>query len=310
VGKSAIAWTDMVWNPATGCTKVSAGCKHCYAERIAGRKLPGHGFDDRSFADVRFHPERLDAPLHWRKPRRVFVDSMSDLFHEKLTDEQIDQVFAVMALCPQHTFQILTKRAERMRAYCQALRDGKRHLGDALGDLGEDRIGTRLLVAQAYGVKPGDEGKPPYSSFSNVWLGVSASTQADLKHAWQLCNTPASIRFVSLEPLLEKMDLNALELVCKTWRRGATIGRYLDWVIVGGESGPKARPCDVTWIRLIVGQCREAGVPCFVKQLGSYAILDTRYDRTISGWTRRLRSRSGSDPAEWPEDLRVQEFPR
>jgi protein gp37 len=288
MSKTSIAWTDMVWNPASGCTKVSAGCKNCYAERIAGRKLPGHDFDDRSFSNVRFHPKRLDAPLRWQKPRRVFVNSMSDLFHEKLTDEQIDQVFAVMALCPQHTFQILTKRPERMRVYCQALRDGKRFLGDALGDLGEDRIGTRLLVARAYGVKPGSDGKPPYRAFPNVWLGVSAENQATLEARWAILReTPAAVCFLSLEPLLEQVNLRRKTFDALGGPKGAP-----SWVIVGCESGPGRRNQDSyeEQARAVIEQCQAAGIPVFHKQM------------PVDG-------RVSNDPSEWPVDLVVQEWP-
>lgn len=283
-----IQWTDKVWNPVTGCTKVSAGCKNCYAERIAGRRLPAGGFVDRAFTDVRCHPERLDAPLRWRKPRRVFVNSMSDLFHEDVPAQFIGNVFNVCSRCPQHTFQVLTKRPERMR---------------------------RIIGA----VPP-----PP-----NVWLGVSVEDQATADERIPLLlQTPAAVRFVSYEPALGPVRLTSI--TDGTFGRDAlrvddnSLGwpeKHIDWVIVGGESGPGARPCDVAWVRSVVEQCRAAGVPCFVKQLGARPVgLREECDRC--NWQLRtgrhgldcpgipvLRGRKGGDPAEWPEDLRVREFP-
>ncbi len=264
---TSIEWTDETWNPVTGCTKVSAGCQHCYAETFAHRQMgPWKG---RAFEDVRCHEERLDAPLHWRNPRRVFVNSMSDLFHPDVPDAFIDRVFAVMAQCPEHTFQVLTKRPERMRVFVSRW-------------------------------DPQDLAPLP---LPNVWLGVSAEGQATLDTRWHhLRVTPAAIRFLSLEPLLEPVDFQ-------------TMYEYLDtetlvlpdWVVVGGESGPTARPCDVAWIRSIIRQCRAAGVPCFTKQLGA---------RPTGWWSNALGPRigrvkhpKGGDPAEWPEDLRVREMP-
>ena len=289
---SKIEWTDETWNPVTGCTKVSAGCKHCYAEQLFPRPYPG-----RAFTDVQLHPERLKRPCHWRKPRRVFVNSMSDLFHEAVPDEFLDRVFAVMALSPQHTFQVLTKRPERMRDYLLALQDNE--------DVGTEPWADAAVatVGDPYACHVVDDADWP---LSNVWLGVSVEDQeaADARIPL-LMETPAAVRFLSCEPLLGRIDL-------RLGPSGAPLNRWcgyycddrtcLDWVIVGGESGPQARPCDLAWIRSLINQCRRAGVSCFVKQLGKRPVMG---DVQVS-----LRDSKGGDPSEWPEDLRVREWPR
>jgi protein gp37 len=337
--KTGIEWTDATWNPVSGCSKVSPGCAHCYAETVADRFWatqyptfrvspgedgegmcgPDYSERPRRFTDVMCHTDRLDQPLRWKKPRRVFVNSMSDLFHEDVPDAFIDKVFAVMALAPQHTFQVLTKRAERMRAYCLTL--GRYHEIDRVS-----------LAAKAM--------QPDGSGFmwtlgsngwhiDNVWLGVSVENQrwADARIPL-LLQTPAAIRFISAEPLLGPMDLGNL--------RGGTFDAMtgcgdrerlttwedtprLDWVIVGGESGPGARPCRVQWVRDIVAQCRAASVPVFVKQLGAKPEGDPRPPERRDPVTGariltvmqaiEIRDRKGGDPSEWPEDLRVREYP-
>lgn len=279
---SAIAWTDATWNPVTGCTKVSEGCRNCYAERMAMRRMSPewHWHENnrpRRFTDVRCHEDRLDQPLKWRKPRRVFVCSMGDLFHPDVPDRFIDKVFAVMARCPEHVFQILTKRPERMRTFVMTW-------------------------------DPQDLAPLP---MPNVWLGTSVEdrTTADVRIP-VLLQTPAVVKFISAEPLLE--DIADNEVFSSCFYSGFTEAPQRDvvnWVIVGGESGPKARPCDLAWIRSIVQQCKAAGVPCFVKQVGS---------RPSGWWTNELgpgfnrhalTNREGADPVEWPEDLRVRQFP-
>jgi protein gp37 len=308
---TGIAWTDATWNPVRGCSRVSEGCRNCYAERIAAR-FSGPGKPFEGFAEhpaysqgtpaachrparprwtgkVALVPEKLDEPLHWRKPRRVFVNSMSDLFHESLPFEDIDLVFAAMAQAPRQTFQVLTKRPQRAREYFSK-RD------------------PHLAMTRCFrNFKDYEKPVGPWP-LPNVWLGVSAEDQGTLRErAWTLLKTPAAVRFISLEPLLGPVDLNEPELLCDAWRRGGTIGTYLDWVIVGGESGPKARPCDVAWIRRVVEQCRETKTAVFVKQLGARPTGEPwAVNRKFSPL---VNSRSGSDPAEWPEDLRVREFP-
>ena len=248
MGDTKIQWADKVWNVTTGCTKVSPGCSRCYAETVAKRFWKG-----RPFADVKFHEDRLFQPLHWRKPRRVFVNSMSDLFHEDLKSHQISDIFDVMMRAPQHTFQVLTKRAARMNEYM------KDH---------------------------------PLFARPNVWLGVSVENQTTAdKRIPILQDTPAAVRFLSVEPLLEKVDLMPWRLDC------------IDWVIVGGESGPKARPCDLRWIGSIVDECRAADVPVFVKQLGRRPEVEGEPACT---W---ISDRKGGKPDEWPYELQVREFP-
>lgn len=211
--KSAIEWTDSTWNPVTGCTKVSPGCKRCYAETFAERwrGIPGHPYE-QGF-DLRLWPGRLELPLTWKKPRTIFVNSMSDLFHEKVPLPFIHRVFDTMEKASWHRFQILTKRSERLAELAHELRWP-----------------------------------------SNVWMGVSIETAKYLWRADHLREVPAAVRFLSLEPLLG--PLPALDL------------SGIHWVIVGGESGPGARPMAPAWARQIRDQCRPEGVPFFFKQFG------------------------------------------
>ena len=256
---TGIEWTDETWNPTTGCTKVSPGCANCYAEDVAKRFWKG-----RPFEDVRFHDDRLFQPLHWRKPRRVFVNSMSDLFHEDLKTYQISDIFDVMMRAPQHTFQVLTKRPNRMRTYMR---------------------------------------EHPAFQLPNVWLGVSVENQAMADERIPiLLDTPAAVRFLSVEPLLDKVDLTAYLKGHGDFQRSP-----IDWVIVGGESGRRARPCNIGWIKRLVVQCDYYTVPCFVKQLGAKVIEE--YDhRTMFPFI--LRHSKGGDIEEWPVALRVREFPK
>lgn len=230
-----IEWTDTVWNVVTGCTKIASGCKHCYAARMANRLRGRCGYPADDPFRVTLHPDRLEQPLRWRKPRMVFVCSMGDLFHDDVPDYFIAAVFGVMAATPQHTYQVLTKRPDRMR--------------DLLSRINTD---------------------------DNVCLGTSASTQRDLDaNVPLLLSTPAAVRFVSLEPLLRPIDLvdmiDSSSATDGTALMGDGRNRGLDWVIVGGESGPRARPMHPQWVRAIRSQCVEAGVTFFFKQWGEYA---------------------------------------
>ena len=440
MGKSKIEWTDETWNPVTGCSKVSAGCKYCYAERQWPRlSAPGQPYEGRKFTGVQCHPERLEQPLHWRKPRMVFNTSMSDLFHRDVPTDFIDKVFAVMALCPQHTFQNLTKRVERQREYIgdpetpfrvqkamdciavdlemshvreewlsiprfpsyhvsnfgqiRSIANGilkpRNHNGGyrsiALrfcgktyenlihrlvlevfyrpprdneearhrnGDRTDNRIanlswGTKtdnmqdaarhgtagawmkdqarldaatveeirnrrqsgeLLadIAKHFGIDKrqvsaiarGNIYKAAQLSWPllNVWLGVSAEDQGawDERSAY-LFKTPAAVRFASFEPLLApiNIDFGAIDIALEKDGYGNTaILGGLDWVIVGGESGPKSRPMDPGWVRSIRDECQTADVPFFFKQ-GSQA-----------NW------RNFKDFYSFPADLRIREYPR
>ena len=210
---SAIEWTESTWNPLTGCSKVSLGCKNCYAERLAYR-LQAMG--NRNYAggfDVCLHDHVLEYPLKWRKPQTIFVNSMSDLFHEDVPDEFVHKVFDVMNQAHWHRFQVLTKRAERLAVMADSL-----------------------------------------TWTSNIWMGVSVENQDYTHRIDRLRTTGAAVKFLSLEPLLG--PITDLDL-------GGT-----DWVIVGGESGPKARPIERQWVVGVRDQCREARVPFFFKQWG------------------------------------------
>jgi len=255
--KTGIEWTDATWNPVTGCDKVSPGCDHCYAETLAERfrGTPGHHFE-HGF-DVQLRPNMLELPLSkkWEEPRRVFVNSMSDLFHDKVPDEYIARVFAVMALAPQHTFQILTKRHGRMRALLNS-RDFLQLVWDAWSvEDGPDE-------SESLGTDPAERWPLP-----NVWLGVSAEDQkrADLRIP-ALLDTPAAVRWISAEPLLGPLDIARFVENDDT--------KYdvpaLDWVVVGGESGPGARPMHPDWARSLRDQCMAAGVSFLFKQWGEW----------------------------------------
>lgn len=302
---SKIEWTGRTWNPIRGCGIISPGCERCYAMNIAHRySLPGMPFEGltirrkaggaRWTGEVREVPDKLDEPLSWKAPQTIFVNSMSDLFHESVSREYVAAVFGVMASCPQHTFQVLTKRAELMAALLIEVETGRvtewgPHAGTPLPDVGwlEGRAWQHFSQAipsrqkKAYRLAEAMPWPLP-----NVHLGVSVE---NLKHGLprveHLRRVPAAVRFLSVEPLLE--PLGELDL--------SGIG----WLIVGGESGPGARPMDLDWAADLVRQCKAAGVPCFVKQLGSV-------------WAKKAKAKSakGGDPNEWPEHLRVREFPK
>ena len=300
--KTGIAWTDMTWNPVTGCTKVSEGCRHCYAERVWPRLTasPGRYFG-REFADVAVHSETLEIPLRKKRPRRIFVNSMSDLFHESVPDDFIDQVFAVMVMAKQHTFQILTKRPERMKAYMDLAYDKRVHA-----------IETRML-------KKSKEYETIDLPLSNVWLGVSVENQKTLNERIPiLLSTPAAFRWVSIEPMIGPVNFRWASWH-KTYEIDPETGnesmnhldglRRLDWVVVGGESGSEARPMEEGWVRILIEQCREAAVPFFLKQLGS-SFRNPAEWKAGSPLKMGPSDRNGADPEEWAEDLRVREIPK
>jgi len=211
--RSSIEWTDMTWNPVTGCTKVSAGCKNCYAERMALRlRAMGQERYARGFS-LTLHWDLVSLPYSWSKPRRVFINSMSDLFHPEVPDEFIYAVFETMSECPAHQFQLLTKRSARLR-----------------------KMGPSL----------------PWTL--NIWAGVSVETEEVIGRLDDLREVPASVRFLSCEPLIGPLDRLNLS--------------NIDWVIVGGESGPGARPMEKPWVDSILRQCRVSNVPFFFKQWG------------------------------------------
>lgn len=255
--KTGIEWTDATWNPVTGCDKVSPGCDRCYAQTFAERWRGTRGHYFETGFDVQLRPDKLDLPLRWTKPRRIFVNSMSDLFHDRVPDEYIARVFAVMALAEQHTFQLLTKRHGRMKSLLRG-RPFQQQVWEAWSTLDTPK-GCPTLEYAEY----------PDWPLPNVWLGVSAEDQkrADLRIP-ALLDTPAAVRFVSAEPLLGPIDLHGDPLGKDSvfW-----IG-HLDWVIVGGESGPGARPMHPDWARSLRDQCVAAGVPFLFKQWGEHRI--------------------------------------
>ncbi len=343
-GQTGIPYADAVWDPTRGCSHVSPGCKNCWAESMA-KRFCGPGLPWEEFARNRTHPAQppgalpgrlgsgwtrkvalipsaLDWPLHRRKPQTIFVCSKSDLFHEALSDDDIGRVFEVIANChsnitlAKHTFLILTKRPARMREW----------------------IETELCHVWLGDILP------------NVWLGVSVEDRAHLSRLDDLVATPAAHRWVSFEPLLEDLsDLTRWLPAWRTQRRPAACEcghdhgfsrcpnngsiapgchvrgcectgfrrragsdpSVLDAVIVGGESGAHARPCAVQWVRSIRDQCKAAGVPCYVKQLGANARdnpFRSTEGRVLHSGPVPLVDRSGADPAEWPEDLRCREL--
>lgn len=303
--QTGIEWSDATWNPVTGCDRVSPGCAHCYALTLAKRlKAMGHPAYQQDggpasgpgFA-VQLHPDRLEAPLHWRQPRRVFVNSMSDLFHEDVPGAFIEEVFARMAVTPQHMYQILTKRPARMLEwFTTGYRDGM--VAGAAQQAGYRHLLPRVPLSEFW-------------PLPNVWLGVSVENQrmAD-ERIPLLLQTPAAVRFLSCEPLLSRVDLARFLPAPDTDGDCARCGlpwqpdrdwevRHecspgfgeagIDWVIVGGESGPVTRPFDPDWARLIRDDCAQSETPFFMKQLGG--------------------ARPGSKLDDLPEDLRIRELP-
>ena len=288
-----IEWTDRVWNPVRGCSKVSSGCENCYAERMAQRfGGPGQPYDglvlrpgDSHVAgwtgEARFVPDMLDAPLHWRKPCRVFVNSMSDLFHDDVTIDELDAIFGVMWAClylgnraiEGHEFQILTKRAPRMAEY-----------------LSQDR--REQWATYAAHIGGGDDPDTIYDQVRyfngphpRIHLGVSVENQqAADERIPLLLQCPAAVRWVSCEPLIGAVRLDRLtdDELGASWDSLRAESR-LDWVVCGGESGPNARPMHPDWARSLRDQCREAGVPFWFKQWGEFNELGARVGKSKSG---------------------------
>jgi protein gp37 len=306
--RSKIQWTDATWNPVRGCSKVSAGCTNCYAERQLAR-FSGPGQYARGFVEggrwtgrVELMRDKLDVPLRWRRPRRVFVNSTSDLFHESLSFEDIAEVFLVMDCEParKHTFQILTKRPARAREFFRYWQEGNLYPLAGNEQLGSDVHEWRWPLR-------------------NVWLGVSVEDQASADaRVPELLHCPAVVRFLSVEPLLESVDLSAATegiIYTKDGRLDRTEGlRPVDWVIIGGESGPRARRCDVGWVQRAMLRCQLSRVPVFVKQLGAHITVgDSQWSFSKDAPESQrwyLADRKGGNPGEWPDALRVREFPR
>lgn len=376
---SNIEWTEKTWNPVTGCTRASAGCDNCYAvtmthrlagmgqtEKYGGLTVLNNKGDRHCNGVIKCHEDVLSIPLKRKKPTMWFVNSMSDLFHKDVPFEFIDKVFAVMALCPHHTFQILTKRPERMAEY---LNDAKP--SDPTDPTNPSPY-TRFHAMYETAVFAGLSSKHPSPRMGgwgaiewplpNVWLGTTVENQeAADKRIPHLLRCPAAVRFLSCEPLIAPVDLLNVAMP----RRHGGLPHYvnalqgvdysidppthtasaprINWVIVGGESGKGARPCDVDWIRSIVQQCQAADVPCFVKQLGArprigyydwlrwcetrgwdsmdaqiFAQGGYKWDIDRDGqpprnseveFPNRKGDAKGGDMNEWPADLRVRQFP-
>jgi protein gp37 len=316
MNKTSIEWTDATWNPTTGCTKVSPGCLHCYIDRTPPFRMAGRKFV-KGKIPIELHENRLDAPLKWKKPRMIFVNSLSDLFHEDIPDEFIDKVFAAMALAKQHTFQVLTKRPQRMMEYCsQAYMPGA--ICDAAILMGHAEIVKREWKETDCGVYRKLVG--PSYPLPNVWIGVTCEDQkrAD-ERIPLLLQTPAAVRFLSCEPLIGPVDLS---LGRKRWRCSSCgnvgtpaeeigMGRCpcgheldeqkdcgIDWIIGGGESGPGARPMNPNWARSLRDQSQAAGVAYHFKQWGEWVdefhpAVDVSKHEQFDGFTTPIKDASG-----------------
>lgn len=309
MASTKIEWADCVWNPCVGCCKVSPACDKCWAERMAGRLAnmgqrkyqdvvtPGEPWPKwrgQWNGDVFLDEAALTQPLHWRKPSTIFVVSMGDLFYEKVPFEYIDRIFAVMALCPQHTFLLLTKRPERAREYLtEVTQSDGAYAEERIQDIGVSQyIKNIILKCDHFYRWP----------LPNVWLGCTAENQEQAdKRIPILLDTPAAKRFVSVEPMLGPVDLKLAttcdrncgeyqDAECPGTSGPCVMQRTLDWVICGGESGPGARPMHPDWARSLRDQCVAAGVALFVKQL-------------------HINGKLSKELAEWPKDLQIREFP-
>lgn len=261
-----IEWATTTWNPVTGCSQISEGCKNCYAKRMANRLRGRHGYPEDDPFKVTFHPDRLNQPLKWKKPRKIFVSSMGDLFHEDVWVDWIDSIIGIINQCKQHTFMALTKRPENIEEKLLAYYHNDK----------------RRLFSSSFAIPP------------NLWLGVTAENQKRADERIPiLLQIPARVRFISIEPMLERVSFRwsmyAHQATGETYReyleRNGSYNQYealrqINWVICGPETGPGKRPFNVAWARDLRGQCRNAGVPFFMK---------------------------GAD--KMPEDLRIEEFP-
>lgn len=346
---TTIEWTDETLNVQVGCSLASKGCQNCYAMKFAHRQMsPQHrGITFMNSkgphwnGKINYVPEMLRKPLHWHTPRKIFLNSLSDLFHESVPDEWIDDVHGMMWAClyvgrsenslrEGHVFQLLTKRAARARAYYSS--DRREKWARAAGQLCEDGDGVadQTYYAATKGPHP------------RIWLGTSCEDQeAADERIPLLLQCPAAVHWVSAEPLLGPIDFTRVSAgpLCPQWPghrvdvlRGGTwelgggftqhsdMPATIDWIVCGGESGPRARPCAMEWIESIMRQCRKAGTACFVKQLGAFVVSEHRAAETDEEgralgardrwlWRAGLTDRKGADPEQWPDHLSVREFP-
>lgn len=274
-----IPWATKTWNPVTGCSKISAGCQNCYAERMAKTRLRGRfGYPADEPFRVTLHPERLKEPLGWEKPQKIFVCSMGDLFHSLVMVKWVDQIIEVIRKCPQHTFMILTKRPKNFMSYLEVFNLPK-----------------------------------------NIWLGVTIENNGEAgRRIEQLLEIPSSVRYVSIEPMLSSIDLSSIEQ-SKHYNVNAIIGckkcltlsevadkqlNKLDWVICGGENGHNARPMNPEWVRSLRDQCQDAGVPFFFKSWGEYMPFTFSRDKWCRWKDKKDPARfqiNGKTYREWPE---------
>lgn len=373
--KTSISWTSSTWNMLRGCSVVSAGCENCYAmgvgARFSDKGQPYEGLAKFSAkrrlpqwtGKVRIVPKHIADPLRWTKPRRIFVNSMSDAFHEEVSNETIAGMFGIMAAAPQHQFQLLTKRAGRMKEWFEwfaSMGGASQPIRAALA--ARDLLKTENLSAKHLAKINGCDasGKILPWPLPNVWIGVSAENQrtAD-ERIPKLLRVPAAVYFVSYEPALGPVvfhdewlrgtfshcpdetadpatdECNGCPALPPHERHadgdhcGAVYTPRLDWVIVGGESGPRARPFDVAWARSVVRQCKDARVACFVKQMGAHVRTDGIQlagdwwpdgspgeedglgltTTTLGAFRKRLKDKKGEALAEWPKSLQVRQFP-
>lgn len=269
MGNSKIEWTDKSWNPISGCTKLSTGCKNCYAEKLWPRlNAPGQPYEGRLFTDIKCHPDRLLHPMSWRTPAKIFVNSMSDLFHEDVPDQFILDVFNVIRRCHitdrGHIFQILTKRPERMADFCSRLRF------NGLANDGKGRLWLCYDPADrsAYSLMP----QHGCTGLTNLWMGVSVENQETANERIpHLLKTPAHVRWLSVEPLIGEINLNQ-------WLENKAI----NWCVVGGESGHKARPMHPVWALSIKNQCKKHNVPFLFKQWGTFKPIANYYSESLN----------------------------
>ena len=260
--ESGIEWTESTLNVVTGCDKVSQGCKNCYAERDWARLARNENsiYYGREFTDVMIHPERLELPKRWTKPRKIFVNSMSDLFHDDVPIDFIEKVYQMMSECPQHTFQILTKRAKRM----------------------SEIYASWTIRSDMRGL---------FSTLSNVWVGVSVENQETFdERVPLLLDTGAKVKWLSMEPLLgrvEIFDREAFDCLPSYLKWQGKDCVALDWVVIGGESGPKARAMNPEWVRIIIEDCERLNIPVMFKQWGEWAPdeegVPTRVGKKVAG---------------------------
>ncbi|HSY50412.1 MAG TPA: phage Gp37/Gp68 family protein [Thermoanaerobaculia bacterium] len=311
--KSKIEWTDATWNPTRGCSKIAPGCAHCYAETFAERF---RGVKDHPYEfgfNPRIVPEKLSEPLKWKTPKRIFVDSMSDLFHEAFPFEYIAQCFSVMSLAEWHTFQILTKRLERAAEFFRWVVKCWPDLEPLHQTVPPDANVFHRYVDQPAASREWERAmRRVEDTFAqplplpNVWIGTSIANQVDAdKNVPLLLQIPAAVRFLSVEPLIGPVNLDPAlcevhgnefetdagcsECQANGYLGEMNTGEWLDplnggisWVIIGGESGPHSRPCHVDWIRSVRDRCRENGVPLFVKQLGR--VVHVSHEEDLAEW--------------------------